>query len=60
MPVVPFAKRPDGAPMPNTRGIDPTMFVMAAAELHEADRLIEPEYRDAKEPAPPSPPKDAA
>lgn len=50
MPVVPFVAKPNGTnAIPK---VDPTMLMMAAAELHEAGRLIEPEYRDGKQPSP--------
>lgn len=40
MPVVPFTSRPNQSqPLPK---IDPTFLMMAAAELHEAGRLVEP------------------
>jgi hypothetical protein len=39
MPVVPFTARPNQSqPIPKA---DPTFLMMAAAELHEAGRLIE-------------------
>lgn len=40
MPVVPFTSRPNQSqPIPK---VDPTFLMMAAAELHEAGRLVEP------------------
>lgn len=39
MPVVPFSRSPSGPTLPKA---DPTFLMMAAAELHEAGRLVEP------------------
>lgn len=40
MPVVPFTQRQgQSQPLPK---VDPTFLMMAAAELHEAGRLVEP------------------
>lgn len=51
MPVVPFTARPgQSQPLPK---VDPTFLMMAAAELHEAGRLVEP-------PVPEPAPKDPA
>lgn len=62
MPVVPFTPRP-GQSQPNPR-VDPTFLMIAAVDLHEAGRLVEPSgsaatvYDRAIEPKPA--PKDPA
>lgn len=42
MPVVPFAAQRAHRQGPDLSQVDPTFLMMAAAELHEAGRLVEP------------------
>lgn len=57
MPVVPFTQRSaQSQPIPK---VDPTFLMMAAAELHEAGRLVEPPIEERSDHLP-MPPKDSA